>query len=488
MRSGWIGAAAVIRMCAWSRPSSWRILRCRPRRRAASYGSFSHSGRVPSTVSCSATTCSARARRSGRRRAFFTPCASPSFAEHRLLELLPDAGHREEDGRPAVAQVLGDRRQAAREPRLPADGDGGEVAHHALGDVRQRQEREEALALADVRRTTTALRIVHMMLAWLIIVPFGRAGRAARVDERGQLLGLDRVRPLVEQVGLAVQAGRADRAQLREADDERVVEPVVVLEDDDAVELRAARSRTSRIRASELVVLDEADARLGVAEDVARPVRVSSSGTAGRSRCRWPASPKSARCHSSRLLEKMPTCWPGIDPELGQAGGDLADRPAVVGPGQVSQAEPSRRVRRRRSAGRSGSAGRSARSASTMVAPSMRNGDAGGVAGGNFGVDVHDVPPEWNGSVLPVLRPARGCDRVRWWRAPRPAPAPVGRGRCDRLSVLRGHARAAAAGAPATDQAEHQQPAPRSASAPGTHHVAIVIMRPWSRALSAIVP
>ena len=43
--------------------------------------------------------------------------------------------------------------------------------------------------------------------------------------------------------------------------------------------------------------------------------------------------PKSARCHSARLFEKIPTCWPGPDPELGEAGGDLGDRAAVVGPG-----------------------------------------------------------------------------------------------------------------------------------------------------------
>ena len=48
-----------------------------------------------------------------------------------------------------------------------------EVADHALGDVAQRQERQEPFPLADVRPPTTALRSVHMMLAWLIIAPLG---------------------------------------------------------------------------------------------------------------------------------------------------------------------------------------------------------------------------------------------------------------------------------------------------------------------------
>ena len=179
---------------------------------------------------------------------------------------------------------------------------------------RQRQERQESLRPRGCRRSETALRIVHMMLAWLIIVPFGRPGRAARVDERGELLGLrprrrassnrpgsrcSRAAPIARSSSKPTTNGSSSRSSFSKTiDPVELGQPVPDLED----------------LGQQLVVLDEAHARLGVARGRRRPVRVSSSGRAARSRCRWRASPKSARCHSTRLLEKMPTCSPGPIP------------------------------------------------------------------------------------------------------------------------------------------------------------------------------
>ena len=119
MRSGWMGAAAVMRMWAWSRPNSWRIF-APTTASSASYGSFSHTG-----------ACVHRVVLGHHVLAQLDVAVDDELLEavlvaqlrqRRLLELLPDAGHREEHRRTAVAQVLGDRRQAAGEPGLAADG------------------------------------------------------------------------------------------------------------------------------------------------------------------------------------------------------------------------------------------------------------------------------------------------------------------------------------------------------------------------------
>ena len=72
------------------------------------------------------------------------------LGQRSFSELLPYPGYREECRRAAVAEVLGDGCQAAREPRLAPNGDGEEVADHPLGNVAEREERQEPLSFADV--------------------------------------------------------------------------------------------------------------------------------------------------------------------------------------------------------------------------------------------------------------------------------------------------------------------------------------------------
>ena len=158
------------------------------------------------------------------------------LGQRALLELLPDTGHREERRRMTVAEVLGDRRETAGEPGIATDGDREEVADHPLGDVAQRQEGQEPFSLADVHHGRGAAERPHDV-GMADHHPFGRPGRAARVHERRQLVGRDRVRPGVEHTGLSLQPSGADGAQLFEAADERIVETLVVVEDHDVVEL-----------------------------------------------------------------------------------------------------------------------------------------------------------------------------------------------------------------------------------------------------------
>ena len=93
----------------------------------------------------------------------------------------------------------------------------------------------------------------------------------------------------------------APSADLLEAHDERIVEPLVIVEDDDPLEVRAAGHRTSRILLGQLVVLDEAQ-RAERGRGCRRPVRQSSSDRAARSRCRW-------RARRSRRDATRAGCW-----------------------------------------------------------------------------------------------------------------------------------------------------------------------------------
>ena len=273
---------------------------------------------------------------------------------------------------------------------------------------RQRQEREEALALVDVDVGDGRAQRPHDV-GVADHRPLRGAGRAARVHERGQLIRFDRAAPLVEQARFPDEPGRTDRAQLRESDDERVVEPVGVVEDDHPVELRQPVADLED-PSQQLVVLDEARPRLGVPEDVghllgcAGLVQRDGDAAVGQRRKVRDVPLEAVVRQDSDLL-------PGHDAELRQARGDLTDRSVVLAPrpglpgrALVGGSAPDRRPVGIRRAFR--------RSVSTIVAPSIRNGDQRCRRGAHLVSIVHDVPPEWNGFVVPVLRPARGCDRV----------------------------------------------------------------------------
>ena len=185
---------------------------------------------------------------------------------HRFLELLPDPRDREEDGRTAGAEVLGDGGQATSEPGLGADRDRREITDHPLGDVTQRKKRQESLAAVDLQQRHCALEGPHDV-GVADHRALGRPGRAARIYERRQASRQHRVGTDFEEVGLAVQARGADRAQLREAEHERVVEAIVAVEHDNPVELRELVPHLEDPH-REIVVFDEADVGLAMAENV----------------------------------------------------------------------------------------------------------------------------------------------------------------------------------------------------------------------------
>ena len=147
MSSGWAGAAVVIRTRARSRPSSWRRIAptCQVQGSVEGERRPGHR-RAVLLVSHLAQPEADVALHSGTDR----EPLGPHVALYRFAELLPHPGHGQEHGRPARRQVLGDRGEAAGEPGLAGHGYRHEVAHHPLGDVAERQERQEAVALADV--------------------------------------------------------------------------------------------------------------------------------------------------------------------------------------------------------------------------------------------------------------------------------------------------------------------------------------------------
>jgi hypothetical protein len=87
-------------------------------------------------------------------------------------ELLPHTGDREEDRRSAREQVVRHGGEAPREPGLAAGADLAEVARDALGDVRERQERQEPVVRSDGTTVVRALS-VKAIEACVIMVPLG---------------------------------------------------------------------------------------------------------------------------------------------------------------------------------------------------------------------------------------------------------------------------------------------------------------------------
>ncbi len=215
-----MGAAAVMRMWARSRPISWRIL-APTAASSISWGSVSHTRRAPTRLpfGLDVPTQPDVAPDDVPRK----PRSVLQLVEHRHLELLPDPRHCEEDRRPAVEQVLGHGGQAPGEPRLTSDGDGGEFAHAPLGDVTEGQKRQEPLAGRQVDQGGGAADRPHDVGVRQHRRLGGPRG-AARVDERGRLLRDDARRPLFGEARLSLQAGRPHGSQLGEADQERVVQ------------------------------------------------------------------------------------------------------------------------------------------------------------------------------------------------------------------------------------------------------------------------
>ena len=157
-------------------------------------------------------------------------------------------------------QVLGHGGEAAGEPRLASDGDRQEVAHHSLGDVAERQERQQSFALADVvDRGDLAQRPHDVGMAQHR--PLRGSRRAARVHDRGDVLSLHVVGSLADAIGVPIPSVGAERpaGQSKEMTKESpgAASPIG---EDDPLQSRQLVAHFENL--AELgVAVDEADAR-----------------------------------------------------------------------------------------------------------------------------------------------------------------------------------------------------------------------------------
>ena len=185
---------------------------------------------------------------------------------HPFPELLPHAWHGEEDGGAARLKVFLDRRQALGEPRLASGQHLAEVADRALGDVRQRQEGQEAVVGPDGHDPGDAVDVgddvavgEHGAL--------GAACRARRVDDGGQVVRVDGVGVVLEHGRVQCQFLGGEGLEVTQIPDEVVVEAVTPVEHEHPLELRQLLAAEQHL--GELVqALDEEEAAAGVAEDV----------------------------------------------------------------------------------------------------------------------------------------------------------------------------------------------------------------------------
>jgi hypothetical protein len=187
---------------------------------------------------------------------------------HPGVELLPDAGDGEEHRRGHLADVLGHRVDALGEVHGGAGTQGVEDRERALGDVRQRQERELLVARARLGREVRVAEL-EQDVAVAQHRPLGRPGGAGGVDEDGQVLGLgDLDHPIERARVLAVVAG-AQLEQRREVQHLRIAEAVQALQvvHDDLDELPTAGADLQDL-VELLLVLGEEEAGAAVVDDV----------------------------------------------------------------------------------------------------------------------------------------------------------------------------------------------------------------------------
>ena len=265
MRSGWIGAAAVTRMCAWSRPSSWRTFAPTARVEQLVGQPLPHGGAVDGAVL--AHDALTQAEVAGRSTSFLRPCSSPSLARTASWNFSHTRG--------TAKKTVGwqSRRSSATVARLRANHVSPPTAMGAKSLIMRsamwlsgRNDRNRSPS-ADLDHRHGAADRPHDVGVGDHRA-LGRPGRAARVDEGGDLVGRHRAGPGLEQVGFALEPGRARSRATRS-------KPTMY-----GSSMRRSSSKTT-MRSSfgslsltaedppeQVFVLDEAHSRVGVAEDV----------------------------------------------------------------------------------------------------------------------------------------------------------------------------------------------------------------------------
>ena len=291
---------------ARARAGSWRPTAAS----SASYGSRSHTGARRRRRRRFGDDVLAEPEVAGRPRSRSTPCVSSSFA----ITASWSFSHTRGTAKNTVGRQS--RRSSATVERLRANHVSAPTATAAksliirsamwLSGRNERSRSRSPISTNDDRALDRPHDVGvadHRAL--------GRAGRAARVDERGELLGRHR----------AGAHRRTDRARARaaprrssrscvEAEHERVVETLVVFEHDDAGRASAARPaprgpRTASSWSSTKQTLASALPRR-YATCSAELVWYTGTVTLPLARV-----PRSAMCHSARLFEKMPDLLAG---------------------------------------------------------------------------------------------------------------------------------------------------------------------------------
>ncbi len=110
------------------------------------------------------------------------------FVDDDIVELLPHPRHRHEDRRSAGLQIVGHRGEAPSKPGLSARLDDAEVAGGPLRDVAQRQVRQQSIAGTEVEERVDGIERPGDVAVG-DADPLRRAGGAARVHERGEVVG-----------------------------------------------------------------------------------------------------------------------------------------------------------------------------------------------------------------------------------------------------------------------------------------------------------
>ena len=254
--SAGMGAAPVMAMSSWSRPSISRTPRNAPSSSAAQVASCSGVARpqaMSSTMGRATSTAPAK------------PWALRGVGAERShdagVHLLPHARHAEHDVGPHLTHVRGEQARVGTARDLVAQERLLVVAGHALGDVRHRQVRDEPLAQVVVELDAEAQALDGpCQVAVGQHHALGRTGGARGVDQRGQIVGRRQGRRRLEVEGLAVE-------QRRVGVDLRPGLAIGVVQDHQVLEQRQVVPNL-REALEEARVLDDGDRGLAVTGEI----------------------------------------------------------------------------------------------------------------------------------------------------------------------------------------------------------------------------
>ena len=243
--------------------------------------------------------------------------------EHRLearLHLLPDARDGEEPVGPHLGEEGDDRARVVAGGDREAEGDRDVVMGGALGDVRRGQPGDDARALGKLDDVAHRLHGAQQVRVGELHA-LGRAGRAARVDQREDVVGAH-----LRGCGLGVEVGvRALDVRQRHAALRRLA-----VDHDHVLEARQALARLQE--GGQQRLLDDGDARPGVGDhvlDLLGGERLVDRERRGAQRHRGEV----ADVELGTVVEHQRDRLAVLQAELGQPARDRVDALAQLAPG-----------------------------------------------------------------------------------------------------------------------------------------------------------